>query len=226
LPFADSQSRLLAAFSRYNIFIKLLQQEVVIRNSFCIAYYSGIEREEYITMSHQGKEQVVTGNKLLTLKERAICEQITTHKAPHSQRALALLALDEKRTQALAAEQAGLSAGQVKYLAAQFRKLRMGVFPTALLEDLSEINDESRTDSEKKESTKDNTKGKKDKKLSKSEKRARKAEKRAAKKARKRAARKAAKKARKAVEKAKRALKEAKKAAKKAEMKARRLNKG
>ena len=177
-------------------------------------------------MSDQENEQVTTGNNLLTSQERAVCEQITNRVAPHSQRALALLALDEKRTQALAAEQAGLSSGQVKYLAAQFRKLRMGIFPTALLEDLSETNEEPRPDSVKKGSTKDNTKGKKDKKLSKSEKRARKAEKRAAKKAKKRAARKAAKKARKAVEKAKRALKEAKKAAKKAEMKARRLNKG
>ena len=177
-------------------------------------------------MSDQEKEQVVAGKNILTSQERAICEQITSREAPHSQRALALLALDEKHTQALAAEQAGLSPGQVKYLAAQFRKLRMSIFPTALLEDLSGMNEESGSGSEKKGSTKDKKKGKKDNKLSKSEKRARKAEKRAAKKAKKRAARKAAKKARKAVEKAKRALKEAKKAAKKAEMKARRLNKG
>jgi transposase-like protein len=88
-------------------------------------------------MVNQENQGAASGNGLLTSQEQAICEQMTTREAPHSQRALALLALDGGATQAQAAEQAGLSPGQVKYWIARFRKQRLGIFPEAFLSELS-----------------------------------------------------------------------------------------
>jgi hypothetical protein len=62
---------------------------------------------------------------------------MTAREGPHSQRALALLALDGGATQAQAAEKAGLSPGQVKYWIAKFRKQRLGIFPEAILDELT-----------------------------------------------------------------------------------------
>jgi len=84
---------------------------------------------------HPKNEQVPSGSSLLTAQEQAICNQIATRDAPHSQRALALLALTEKSTQAQAAQKAGLSIGQVRYWTAKFRKQRLGIFPDILLEE-------------------------------------------------------------------------------------------
>ena len=74
---------------------------------------------------------------LLTSPEQAICKQIADHEAPHSQRAVALLALNENGTQTQAAEESGLSVGQVKYWVAEFRKKRLDIFPETLLEGLN-----------------------------------------------------------------------------------------
>ena len=84
-------------------------------------------------MMHGEIERAGPQNGLLTLQERAICEQIAGREGPHSQRALALLALDEGITQAQAGERAGLSRGQVKYWVAKFRKQRLSIFPDGLL---------------------------------------------------------------------------------------------
>ena len=88
---------------------------------------------------HQDLEKVVSVSNLLTLKEQAQCEQIGTGKAPHNKRALALLALNEGITQTRAAEQAGLTIGQVKYWLAKFRKQRLGIFPDTLMEELNVV---------------------------------------------------------------------------------------
>ena len=180
--------------------------------------------------SRQEKEQIASGSNLLTSQEQAICKQIATSEGLHSQRALALLALDKRSTQALAAKQAGLSMGQVRYLIAQFRKRRVGIFPDTLLLELDAEAEKPESVTEKEDKTEDNTMGKKskkkkEKKVEKKSRKARKAEKRAA----SRAAKKAARRAAKAAKKAKKAAKKAKKAAKrarKAEMKARKLNRG
>lgn len=85
-------------------------------------------------MIHKVNEPVASEGYLLTPQEQVICKQVAAHRqAPHSQRALALLALNENSTQAQAAEQAGLTRGQVKYCVARFRKLRLSIFPDALL---------------------------------------------------------------------------------------------
>jgi len=84
----------------------------------------------------QEKEQASSSSDLLTSQEQAICKQIAKREAPHSQRASALLALNEGSMQAQAAGGVGLSTGQVKYWLARFRKQRLGIFPDALLDDL------------------------------------------------------------------------------------------
>ena len=63
-------------------------------------------------------------NTLLTLEERIVCEQITLEEAPHSQRATALIALDEGSTQAQAGERSGLTKGQLRYWLGQFKSPR------------------------------------------------------------------------------------------------------
>ena len=68
---------------------------------------------------------------LLTSEEKSTCEQISkSNGQPDSQRARALLALNEDMSQAKAAELAGLTIGQVRYCLSRFRQLRTGIFST------------------------------------------------------------------------------------------------
>jgi hypothetical protein len=70
-----------------------------------------------------------TEDKLLAPTEREALKMISVGSAPHSQRAAALLAIDGGATQAQAAEQTGLTRGQVKYWLAKFRQVRLDIFP-------------------------------------------------------------------------------------------------
>jgi transposase-like protein len=67
--------------------------------------------------------------KLLNLEERAVCERVAAGEAPWSQRAQALLALDEGATQVGAGGRAGLTQGQVRYWLGRFRQDGLGIFP-------------------------------------------------------------------------------------------------
>jgi len=131
----------------------------------------------------QETEQAPLEDNLMTSEEQAVCKQISTGEAPHSQRALALLALSEGSTQAQAAEQSGLTLGQVKYWVTRFKKQRLGVFPDALLDELNtetevegvtEIEQEDESVTEKKDTkskkAKKNKTSKKDKKSKKEKK--------------------------------------------------------
>jgi hypothetical protein len=89
---------------------------------------------------HQENEPVAAGGNLLTPREKTVCKQIATGEAPHSQRAVALLALNKSSTRAEAAEQANLSTGQINYWIAKFRKQRLGMFPETLLAELDAEN--------------------------------------------------------------------------------------
>ena len=75
-------------------------------------------------------DKEITGM-LLSAKERESCQRVASGEAPFSQRALALLFLDEGATQAAAGERAGLTSGQVKYWLAKFRKEGLAIFPAA-----------------------------------------------------------------------------------------------
>ena len=70
-----------------------------------------------------------TEDKLLTPKEREALKMISAGKDTHSQRAAALLAIDDGATQQQAAEETGLSRGQVKYWLSKFRQVRLDIFP-------------------------------------------------------------------------------------------------
>lgn len=69
----------------------------------------------------------------LSPQERAACQLLSTGKAPHSQRASALLALDQGVTQAQAAENTGLTLGQVRYWLGRFREVRLAIFPEPVM---------------------------------------------------------------------------------------------
>lgn len=73
-----------------------------------------------------------TGNSLLLPEERQACITLAKGHAPHSHRALALLALDQGVTQADAAELSGLTRGQVRYWRDKFNQQRLGIFPKDL----------------------------------------------------------------------------------------------
>jgi hypothetical protein len=97
------------------------------------------QRDNEMTDNQEPKKEL-SGSNLLTQSEQAICRHIAAGDPPNSQRALALLVVNAGSTQSAAAEQAGLSRGQVKYWLSRFRKHRLDVFPSELLEvDLDEI---------------------------------------------------------------------------------------
>jgi len=80
--------------------------------------------------SKKHKDDSGSSGILLEPQERLACKQIATEKPPHSQRAQALLAIDQGETQAEAGRLSGLSVGQVKYWLGKFRKDRMNIFPS------------------------------------------------------------------------------------------------
>jgi hypothetical protein len=59
----------------------------------------------------------------------AVCERVAAGEAPWSQRAQALLALDEGATQVGAGARAGLTHGQVRYWLGRFRQDGLSIFP-------------------------------------------------------------------------------------------------
>jgi CHAD domain-containing protein len=74
---------------------------------------------------------------LLTLHERAICEQIATRDDLYGRRSAALLALDEGATQVDAGQRAGMSDRRVRHWLAAFRQNRLDVFPARVLAEIA-----------------------------------------------------------------------------------------
>jgi hypothetical protein len=91
--------------------------------------------EEYsLTTITENQEALEKEFMLMSSEERAVFSQIAAMEPPHSQRAQALLAIDEGTTQAAAGQQAGLTKGQVRYWLTKFRKVRIAIFPEELLD--------------------------------------------------------------------------------------------
>jgi outer membrane biosynthesis protein TonB len=68
--------------------------------------------------------------KLLTMEERDACQKVAaSNDTLASQRATALLAIDEGATRAQTVEQTGLTVGQIGYLLRAFRQKRLALFP-------------------------------------------------------------------------------------------------
>jgi hypothetical protein len=78
------------------------------------------------------------GEDLLSEQERVAFKLISTGNDLHGQRAIALLAINDGATQAQAAQQAGLTPGQVKYWLTRFREIRLAIFPEQILESTRE----------------------------------------------------------------------------------------
>ena len=75
----------------------------------------------------------VSEGKLLSSQEHGLCVRISEGDTIHSQRAQALLAIDEGASQRQAAQRAGLTRGQVKYWLGKYRKMRLDIFPESIL---------------------------------------------------------------------------------------------
>lgn len=80
------------------------------------------------------QNDIVQEGKLLSHQERIAFRMISTGNDLHGKRAVALLAVDEGATQSEAAQQAGLTVGQVRYWLGKFRQVRMEIFPDQILE--------------------------------------------------------------------------------------------
>ena len=73
--------------------------------------------------------------KLLSSQERSVCIRFAEGDTLHSQRAQALLAIDDGNTQAQAGQRAGLTKGQVSYWLGKYRKIRLEIFPESFLKE-------------------------------------------------------------------------------------------
>ena len=75
---------------------------------------------------------MVNDESLLRSEERIALQQLAQQPDIDGQRAAALLALDEDKTQAAAAEESGLTVNQVRYIVKKFRSERLLAFPDAI----------------------------------------------------------------------------------------------
>ena len=132
----------------------------------------------------QETQLAASGSQLLTPQEQARCKQVAARRqAPHSQRALALLALNDNCTQVQASERADLTKWQVKYCVGRLRKLRLRIFPAVLLaEPAAELEDEPQSLAQKADTAGDASKTAKTKKRKKAEKKTKQTEKKPKKK--------------------------------------------
>jgi hypothetical protein len=96
-----------------------------------------IKKKEKYPMT-TGIETQEDENRLLSQEERDILGEVATKDPPFSQRAQALLAIDEGTTQAAAGQQAGLTKGQVRYWLTKFRKVRIAIIPEELLDQVQQ----------------------------------------------------------------------------------------
>ena len=85
-------------------------------------------------MTDEKQKAKQTGGNLLSAKEKDACRKVSSLEAGlASQRAAALLAIDEGLTRAKASELTGLKQGQIKYLMTTFRKKRLTMFQDDVL---------------------------------------------------------------------------------------------
>ena len=68
---------------------------------------------------------------LLTAQQRKTCQTQSNQPTPNGPRAKALLALDKGSTQQQAADESGLSIGQVRYCLRRFRTVALDLFNPA-----------------------------------------------------------------------------------------------
>ncbi len=79
-------------------------------------------------------QKALTGaqpHRLLSVEERAVCDQVAAGDSLDGRRARALLAIDGGATQVEAGRQAGLTPGQGQYCLRKFRQQGLAIFPDA-----------------------------------------------------------------------------------------------
>lgn len=104
-------------------------------------------------------------SKLLSKKEQELCQHIAlSDENLAGKRAKALLALNDGVTRAIAAENSGLTDGQLKYLLSAFTLKRLSIFPEDIFSSLPTPEKETPIEKVKKKTQKASKKGKKDKK--------------------------------------------------------------
>jgi hypothetical protein len=110
-------------------------------HSFTIRFPSNKHRKGLLDMSnestknHNSKEaQMAT--KLLNSQGEQICIKLAAGKAPWSQRAQALMAINEGASETVASERSGLRPTQVKYWLNKYQKQGMAIFPEPLLQEM------------------------------------------------------------------------------------------
>ena len=112
--------------------------------------------------------------KLLTVEEQDACQKIAASGGLASQRAAALLAIDQGATRAQASERIGLTLGQIGYLLRMFGQKRLDLFPDAgpseEEEQLTAEPAKPKGDKKKKAKAKKTKKGKKDEAMAKTKK--------------------------------------------------------
>ena len=111
-------------------------------------------------LTQQRPEQEQTAGKLLSPEERGVCRQLAAGEAPWSQRAQALLALDEGATQAGAGGQAGLTQGQVSYWLRRYREDGLSIFPDSEAAEAMEMKAAGAAEKSKKKKKKQKKTGK------------------------------------------------------------------
>jgi len=85
-------------------------------------------------MSKKTQSTTQIGDKLLTAEEQPICQKIAAMELGlTSQRAAALIKLDEGLTQAQTSELTGLTLGQIQYLISTFQQKRLAIFSEDVL---------------------------------------------------------------------------------------------
>ena len=114
--------------------------------------------------SESGSEKGQAAGKLFNPQERAVCGRVAAREAPWSQRAQALVALDEGATQVGAADRAGLTHGQVRYWLGRFRQDGLSIFPESEQAETTEIEAAEAAEKPKKKKQKKKRKAKKTKK--------------------------------------------------------------
>lgn len=92
--------------------------------------------DEYSSSQFNGlAEHRDSERSLLSSHEREICSRISEGNTIHSQRAMAILAIEAGATQTQAGQGSGLTRGQVRYWLEKFRDQGLDIFPQDILQE-------------------------------------------------------------------------------------------
>jgi hypothetical protein len=88
-------------------------------------------------IDHNSREAQNTTD-LLNPQEYRLCKKLAAGSKPWSQRAQALLVINESASEKVASERSGLRTTQVRYWLNKYQKMGMAIFPTNMLQGIDE----------------------------------------------------------------------------------------